>query len=292
MKTVTILYPGDLGSAVASLLVERGLKVVSCVDGRSERTRAGAEAAGVSLAPTLGEAVEGSDLVVSLVLQSKVLETAEAFVATAGTWTHPPMYLDGNSVSPATMLQVSEIVGRAGAECIDGAFLGSAKMLGETTILYLSGRKAEAVESIIGNAFRVKTIGPEIGLASAFKLAFSGFNKGLVSLFLEMVTVADRIGQREELLRCLWWFYPGPMKIVERLLPTYPRHVRRRIQEMSELVHWLTGIEHLSAMASGTKIVFEKFAQLALEPDKHWELHDLLDVCCGRNLLSKKPGNR
>ena len=61
---------------------------------------------------------------------------------------------------------------------------------------------------------------------------------------------------------------------------------------MSELVHWLTGIEHLSAMASGTKIVFEKFAQLALEPDKHWELHDLLDVCCGRNLLSKKPGNR
>ena len=39
VKTVAILSPGDMGHSVGGALVEHGLDVITCLAGRSERTR-------------------------------------------------------------------------------------------------------------------------------------------------------------------------------------------------------------------------------------------------------------
>ena len=88
---------------------------------------------------------------------------------------------------------------------------------------------------MLGDALKCVVLGGDVGAASAFKLAFAGFNKGLVALFLEVMAAADRLGQRDELLECLRAFYPGTVETVERLLPSYPRHAARRAEEMDEL---------------------------------------------------------
>ena len=43
LKTVGLLSPGDMGHIVGNVLVTHGLRVITCLQGRSERTRTLAE---------------------------------------------------------------------------------------------------------------------------------------------------------------------------------------------------------------------------------------------------------
>jgi 3-hydroxyisobutyrate dehydrogenase-like beta-hydroxyacid dehydrogenase len=265
-----------------------GWTVVSCTGGRSLRTREAAEAAGVELVPSLDEVVRRSDLVVSLVPQTGVLETAAAFAAAAaGAPLRRPIYVDANSVAPATVRDVAAVVTAAGAGCVDGAFTGNAASLPGRTTLYVSGPCAVEVEALFGEAIPVRVLGDEIGTASAFKLCFSGFNKGLVALFLEMVTAADRLGQRDELVESLRAFYPGSVETVERLLPTYPRHAGRRVAELDEVLDWLREIGQSGHMAAATRSVIAEVASLDVPDASAQDAEALLSEYCRRGLLAR-----
>lgn len=289
MTVVGILSPGEMGSAMGRVLVAHGRTVVACVQGRSQATRKAAEAAGFALVPTLDEVVARADLVVSVVPQQAVLDTAAAFAAAVRCCSRPPLYLDANSVAPATVREVCAEVAASGAACVDGAFVGSASELAGRTTLYLSGEHAAAAAAALRDALRVHVLDAETGTASAFKLCVYGFNKGLVALFLEMVTAADRIGQREELVRSLREFYPGSVETVERLLPTYPRHARRRAEELDEIGEWLRSAGHSDAMAAATRHVIAGLAALDLPPGEAWDAERVLGECCRRGLLSEPP---
>jgi 3-hydroxyisobutyrate dehydrogenase-like beta-hydroxyacid dehydrogenase len=288
MHTAAILYPGEMGSAVGAMLVEGGWTVTTCVEDRSERTREGAQSAGITLLATLPEAVSASDLVVSLVPQDAVLETARRFAAVVrGGSDRPPVYLDANSVAPEAMARVAGVVSEVGADAVDGAFVGSSRALGQRTALYLSGPRAAAVAAALPASLHAKVVGTEIGLASAFKLAFAGFNKGLVALFLETAATGDAVGKKAELLECLRDFYPGTVETVERLLPSYPRHAHRRAQEMRELAEWLTETGREALMSGAAATVLERFAALGLSVDESASLEALLDDCRRRGFLSR-----
>ena len=66
MNTIAILSPGDMGHAVGRTLSEKGLRVVTCLEGRSTRTRGLAEAAGLIDLPSLAAMVTETDLVLSI----------------------------------------------------------------------------------------------------------------------------------------------------------------------------------------------------------------------------------
>ena len=289
MTVVGILSPGEMGSAVARLLVAHGSTVVACVQGRSRATQTAAEAAGITLVPTLDAMVTCADLVVSVVPQQAVMDTAAAFAGAVRRTSHRPLYLDANSVAPATLRKVCAEVTTAGAACVDGAFVGNASQLEGRTTLYLSGDHAERAAAALSGALRVRVLDSEAGTASAFKLCWSGFNKGLVALFLEMVTAAESLGQREELLALLRLFYPGSVETVERLLPTYPRHARRRVEELDEIGEWLRSAGHSDAMAAATRHVIAGLAALDLPPGEAWDAERVLGECCRRGLLSEPP---
>lgn len=281
-----ILYPGEMGAAVGKALADGGWAVVACLEGRGPRTVAAATSAGITRVTTLAVAVAAADVVVSLVPQAAVLETAAAFAAAVAATQRRPLYLDANSVSPATMAEVLEVVESAGCDCVDGAFLGSAAALGQRTTLYLSGGRADQLASLLGDALKWVVVGGEVGSASAFKLTFAGFNKGLVALFLEVTAAAERLGQRDELVGRLREFYPGTVETVERLLPSYPRHAARRVQEMDELAGWMLELGSGAAMADGTRAVLARFAALGLDGGAAWGLDGLLDACSETGFLS------
>ncbi|MBT5665856.1 MAG: 6-phosphogluconate dehydrogenase, partial [Rhodospirillaceae bacterium] len=56
-NTVAILSPGDMGHAVGRALRQSGRRVITCLEGRSERSRGLAEAGGFELSPTLDDLV-------------------------------------------------------------------------------------------------------------------------------------------------------------------------------------------------------------------------------------------
>lgn len=259
---------------------------MTCAVARSERTRAAALAAGVQLLPRLEDVVARSDLVVSLVPQTAVIATADAFVEALAATARRPLYLDANSVSPATMEDVCRRVSSADVACVDGAFVGNSSMLGRGTVLYLSGTQATGVWGLLAEALHTRILGPKAGTASAFKLCMYGFNKGLVALFLEMAAAADRLGQSDELKECLRAFYPGSLDIVERLLPTYPRHAARRAEELTQVVQWLQSIGQRGDMAAASRSVIQEFARLGLPTDDSWDVDGVLRECGRRHFLA------
>jgi 3-hydroxyisobutyrate dehydrogenase-like beta-hydroxyacid dehydrogenase len=291
-RTAVILYPGDMGSAVGAAMARRGWRVVSCLTGRSARTVTAARSAGIAAAATLAEAVSGADLVISLVPQTAAVSTAGDFAQAVADGRGRPAYVDANSVAPATMTEVCDVVERAGCTCVDGAFVGQAALLADKTTLYLSGERADEVAASLADALRVTVLGSRVGLASAFKLASTGFSKGLVSLFLEMLSGAERVGLREELLLCLRGLYPGTVETVERLLPSYPRHLARRVAEAAEYRQWLSEADQIGAMVAGTEAVLERFAALGLDEQGAWTAAEVIGACLERDFLAANPTPR
>ena len=124
---------------------------------------------------------------VSLVPPAVALETAELVARPPRSSGRRPLYLDANSVAPASVAAIAATLAGAGLDCVDGAFVGSAAELGGRTRLYLSGPRAGELAALLPEPLHAAGLGPEIGAASALKLAFAGFNKGLVALFLEVM---------------------------------------------------------------------------------------------------------
>jgi len=65
-KTIAVLMPGDMGHGVGAALKAHGCRVVTCLAGRSERTRSLAEKAGVEDLGNLEAVVRDASLVLSI----------------------------------------------------------------------------------------------------------------------------------------------------------------------------------------------------------------------------------
>jgi hypothetical protein len=288
---VGVFYTGEMGTALSRKLVGAGFEVLSCVTGRSERTRINAENNGVKLKESIEQVVAESGYIFSLVPPHHAVEVAETVSATMRKTRKYPLYVDCNSVGPGTMQKIGSAIKGRGGEILDGVFIGSASLLESKTTLYLSGERAEELARLLEPALRVVSLGEKVGDATAFKMCFSSFNKGLVALFLEIISAAERVGRRGMLLHSLEDFYPGTVETVRRLLPSYPIHCERRIQEMEELVSFLRGLGQVPAMSVGICSVLESLREILMDQIEKkgeggcWTFNEILEICSARGLL-------
>ena len=275
-RKAAILYPGEMGCAVAKAFVAAGWDVCTHLWGPSLVCRADAEAAGITDLASLEDALAAADLVISLVPPAVAAETAEKTAEATRRSGRRPLYLDANSVAPATMAAVAAACAAADLDCLDGSFIGSAADLGRRTRLYLSGPRADELAAVLPEVFRATALGTEVGAASAFKLAFAGFNKGLVALFLDVMGAGAVTGRPDELLGCLREFYPGTVETLERLLPSYPLHAARRADEMDELAQWLASEGRSPACAEAARDGLRRAAVAGLDGSRRWTFAEAL----------------
>jgi 3-hydroxyisobutyrate dehydrogenase-like beta-hydroxyacid dehydrogenase len=185
LGTVGLLHPGEMGAAVGAVLRGQGVRVVWASEGRSEETRARAEAAGLEDAGSVVE-VARSDVVFSICPPHAALEVARS-AEFAG------VYVDANAVSPATAREVAEAVG----EFVDGGIVGSPPREPGTARLYLSGDCAsEVAELFAGSALDARVVSN----ASAVKMAYAAWTKGTAAMLLAIRELARREGVEDTLL--------------------------------------------------------------------------------------------
>ena len=185
LGTVGLLHPGEMGAAVGAVLRGQGVRVVWASEGRSEETRARAEAAGLEDAGSVVE-VARSDVVFSICPPHAALEVARS-AEFAG------VYVDANAVSPATAREVAEAVG----EFVDGGIVGSPPREPGTARLYLSGDRASEVAGLFaGSALDARVVSN----ASALKMAYAAWTKGTAAMLLAIRELAFREGVEEALL--------------------------------------------------------------------------------------------
>ena len=78
VKTVAILSPGDMGHAVGRALGETGLDVITCLQGRSERTRKLARRGNIRDVTNLEEMVTQADLILSILVPEEAVGVARS----------------------------------------------------------------------------------------------------------------------------------------------------------------------------------------------------------------------
>jgi len=265
--TIGILYGGELGSSLGRLLVGCGLSVVTTLEGRSPRTARLCQEAGLAVLPSLRAVAECADLVLSTVSPAAALAVAEGYRAVRPASAPRQLYVDLNAVAPQTVRRIADVLTPTGVDFVDGAVHGLAAQLPSRGTVYLSGPNAPAVGQLFGQALRVRVLGDQVGKASAFKMMISGMAKGVVALFVEMAVAARQAGLLDDLLACYRDAYPGIMDLVERMLPTYPRHAARRSEELKEVEQTMIALGLQPCMVHGARRITTELSRADLKPN-------------------------
>jgi 3-hydroxyisobutyrate dehydrogenase-like beta-hydroxyacid dehydrogenase len=232
---IAVLYPGDMGAALAAVLVARGYRVITALAGRGEKTAARCRELGLEVLASLADVIREANVVLSVVPPAAAEEMAAVYCELAKSAPVGALFVDVNSIGPELAGAIAARLHKTGVGFVDAAVNGLAKNLTKSGTLLLSGGRADEVAKLFDGAVRVRVLGTEIGQASTMKMLLAGLSKGLCGLFAELALIAQRRGMLGEMLEASAQIYPGMMLVVDRMLPTYAQHAGRRATEMNEL---------------------------------------------------------
>ncbi|CAM5605758.1 hypothetical protein SAVIM338S_05514 [Streptomyces avidinii] len=197
MTTVTLLHPGAMGVAVAAQAVKAGHEVLWVPEGRSDATHRRAKEAGATACDSLGEALERSEIVLSICPP----QAAEEVATTVADHAFAGVYVDANAINPQRMQRIAEEI-RPGAVVLDGAIFGPPPGGQRAARFYLAG-EAQAVDMVEpvfkDTALHVRRASGSVGSASALKMAFASYQKAARTLAGVAHALADAHGVGDEL---------------------------------------------------------------------------------------------
>ena len=235
VNTVAIMSPGDMGHAVGQVLSESGIDVITCTDGRSQRTKNLAEMAGLRQVATLEDMVIQADLVLSIMVPSKAMSFVREISPHFESSKTPTYFADCNAVSPQSALAMAEVINQAGGKFIDGGIIGTAPTKGDTPRFYVSGPDASLVMELDGRGIIVKAIGNNVGQASGIKMCYAALTKGTNTLHVALLTAASRMGLTDDLRKEFEFSQKSHLAAMEKGISRLPANAHRWIGEMEEI---------------------------------------------------------
>lgn len=257
-KTVAIVSPGDMGHNVGKALKKEGIRIVTCLAGRSERTQKLAAAGGFEDLPSLEAVASQSDLILSIMPPSSAVDAARAMAKAIKASGKNPPYADCNAVSPQTAQKAADVIAGSGAPFIDAGIIGPGPGTREKpTQFYVSGPNASVMKLLAGPHINVIDMGPEIGRASAIKMCYAAVTKGTWTLYAAALMAAEGLGVTEELHEEIRSSRPKDYAEMERMVPRLPLDAGRWIGEMHEIAATFGGAGVSPNFHKGAADVFE-----------------------------------
>jgi 3-hydroxyisobutyrate dehydrogenase-like beta-hydroxyacid dehydrogenase len=235
LKTVGILSPGDMGHTVGQVLGSHGLRVITCLQGRSERTRSLAERARIADVPSYQALVTEADVILSILVPAQACHAARAVARALSETGADLVYADCNAIAPQTACQIDDIITEVGGRFVDASIIGPPPRREGVTRFYVSGPHAGVLEGLTEFGLDVIVLGQEIGQASAIKMCYAALTKGLTALCTELLTAAEVLGVSQALREEFQLSQAALYERMERGLPRMPMKSRRWIGEMEEI---------------------------------------------------------
>ncbi|MBQ11478.1 MAG: 6-phosphogluconate dehydrogenase [Planctomyces sp.] len=235
IETVAILSPGDMGHAVGQLLREHELKVVTCLTGRSQRTKDLAELAGIADVPDFNDMLAQSQIILSISVSEMVpticQQVADAIKATNAN----VLFAECNAVAPQLSRRMEPILTEAGGRYIDASIVGGPPKNGSSPRFYASGDNTAEFEGLANFGLDVRTVGTEVGQASGIKMCYAAMTKGSSALYSELLMAAEMMGLSDFVKAEFQSSQPAVLQRMERGLPGVPAKARRWVSEMEEI---------------------------------------------------------
>jgi 3-hydroxyisobutyrate dehydrogenase-like beta-hydroxyacid dehydrogenase len=219
-------------------------------DAAADEMHAAYAGLGVEGRRTAAEALEGAQIVLSLVTADQATPAAldAAQHIAPGT-----LFCDLNSVSPGRKRTNAAAIEGAGGHYVDVAVMAPVQPAALNVPLLISGPHAEAAADMLRGIGFTKTqiCGATIGAASATKMVRSVMVKGIEALTAEMILAADAAGVTEGVLASLGGDWAAKTDYnLDRMLA----HGTRRAAEMEEVAQTLQELGIDPLMTEGTII--------------------------------------
>ena len=234
-NTIGILSPGDMGHTVGGVLCQNGLRVITCLEGRSQRTRQLAEKAGIADVPTYPQLVTEADLILSIMVPAQAMSAASVVAEALQQVDTTLTYADCNAIAPQTVRKLGDIITSAGATFVDASIIGPPPRTPGATRFYASGPDLNLFSELNNHGLDVRPLSDEIGHASAIKMCYASLTKGLTALCTELLTAAQVLGVSEALTAEFQLSQAALFERMEKGLPGMPPKARRWIGEMEEI---------------------------------------------------------
>lgn len=232
LSTIGIMSTGEMGSSIARTVKANGLEPITTLEGRSDRTRENARAAGVEDVP-IEELVARADVVFSVVVSAAVHDVAERVAEAARAADETVLLADMNPISPAKARALAAEF-EPDLDLVDGCIIGPASDLSRAYFEF-SGPRAADVAAVGEHGLNAEVLGEDVGQASGMKLCYAGMTKGLSALGMDLLLGAAALGIGEEVADLYADRMDGIMPFLDRRLPGNPKRAERRAQEMDEL---------------------------------------------------------
>ncbi len=262
--TIGIVSAGAMGSAVGAAYAAGGARVVTSVQGRSERTRALATAAGLELLAGLDEVVRLSDIVLSIVPPEQARAVAGDIAAAARHADADPLVADLNAVAPATVVAMQALYAGSGLELVDGSISGGPPQPDGVTRLYLSGARAAELAALGAPGLDARVVGDTVGLASAVKMSTASVYKGTVGLLAHALLAAHANGVLPQVLDDLRSSFPELVEGAPHSIGRATTKARRYVGEMREIASTQAEAGLPRELFDGFAAVYAALAETAL----------------------------
>ena len=240
--TVAVIAPGNMGSGVATRLTANGVRVLTSLEGRSAASKKRATDAGMTAASDTE--IAGVDILLSIVPPGQALALAEKLKPALRASNHKPVFVECNAVSPQTVGRIAAEISETGCPFVDGGIMGPPPRVDSSrTKMYVSGPHAARVTELNKYGLDVRVIGGKVGDASALKMSYAAFNKGVVALGAIAALAADRAGVGDALRTALAESQPGRLDELTRTIPDMLPKAYRWVAEFEEIAQFAGGSE-------------------------------------------------
>jgi 3-hydroxyisobutyrate dehydrogenase-like beta-hydroxyacid dehydrogenase len=269
VQTVAILSPGDMGHVVGQVLNEHGLRVITCLRGRSERTRALAARAHIEDVPDYQTLTEEADMLLSIMVPAQALYAARAVARALAETGADLLYVDCNAIAPQTAREIEDVITQARARFVDGSIIGGPPRKPGTTRFYASGAHASQFAALGEYGLDVIVLEGPAGQASALKMCYGALTKGLSAISIELLTAAKALGISEPLRQEFQQSQAPLYARMERGLPHVPERSARWVGEMEQIA--------------------QTFEHLGLTPRTYLGAADIYRLVAGTKLAERNP---
>src|ERR1700726_2560509 len=185
---VAIIAPGEMGSAVAARLSERGVKVTTSLTGRSAPSTARAERARMVAVADDDALIADADFFLSICPPGEAVALAQRFKPALTRARKKPIYVDCNAVSPETAVEIGAVLESTGCQNVDGVIIGPPPpRKGTGPRIYVPGAAANEVACLSVWGVASPPLNGPIGAASALKMSYGGITKGFTAIAVAMV---------------------------------------------------------------------------------------------------------
>jgi len=255
---IAVIAPGGMGAAVGTRLVERRVRVVTSLKGRSQASAERAKTAG--MVPVEDAEIAQADFVLSIVPPKEALPLAERLAPSLRAANKKPLYVDCNAVSPETVEKIAAVIAATGCPFADGGIIGGPPRVGyDGPVFYVSGVEAKRLDVINEYGLVFRPMDGPIGAASALKMCYGGITKGLTAIGSAMVLAAHRAGIADTLHAELSASQPQLIARLSGSVPDMFSKAYRWVAEMEEIAGFV-GDRAEREMYQGIAELYERLA--------------------------------